>query len=356
MKKITSLLFAGIIAMAFASVSDAATTVRTVAPKVNHSTVVNNHYVTNHINGGTRNENLGQVASFSTGWYFFQNHGHNGVETSGVVDSSSTEGWLNAYQSTMANQGWTLVSQGPVYNADSRHHYRTDSYRRTITETKTDVVVTEQNSIVMSPISYEMHDGQLVAVRNAVETKDITTTTNITTTTVNQTATVYGYGEPITLDTTNTGKITTAKNEWLSHPAFYSEFASKFDFTGDGIANNCEWLSDNPDALLCMPVKGQINGVTELFGNLGGYANGYDKLSVLCDKDGNGVVEGSELEGLMLWVDSNRNGVADMGELKTLDSYGITKFYTDHENFVGKYETSDGQTHTMWAWFPSLQQ
>jgi hypothetical protein len=354
MKKITSLLFAGIIAMAFASVSDAATTVRTVAPKVNHQTVVNNHYVTNHIDGGVRNENLGRVASFSTSW-FYQNYSH-GTATSGVTNTGTAEGKLNQYQTTMANNGWTLVSQGAVHNIASNRHEREDSYSRTITEVSTDVVVTEQSSVVMSPVSYQVIDGQLVAVRNATETKDITTTTNITTTTVNQTATVYGYGEPITLDTTNTGKITTAKNEWLSHPAFYSEFASKFDFTGDGIANNCEWLSDNPDALLCMPVKGQINGVTELFGNLGGYANGFDKLSVLCDKDGNGIVEGNELEGLMLWVDSNRNGVADMGELKTLDSYGITKFYTDHENFVGKYETSDGQTHTMWAWFPSLQQ
>jgi hypothetical protein len=353
MKKITALLFAGIIAMAFASVSDAATTVRTVAPKVNHQTVVNNHYVTNHIDGGVRNENLGRIQSFSTSW-FFMSHGHTAGQ--GGSYTNTAEAYLNNYQSTMASNGWTLVSQGAVHNITSTSHEREDSYSRTITEVSTDVVVTEQSSVVMSPVSYQVIDGQLVAVRNATETKDITTTTNITTTTVNQTATVYGYGEPITLDTTNTGKITTAKNEWLSHPAFYSEFASKFDFTGDGIANNCEWLSDNPDALLCMPVKGQINGVTELFGNLGGYANGFDKLSVLCDKDGNGIVEGNELEGLMLWVDSNRNGVADMGELKTLDSYGITKFYTDHENFVGKYETSDGQTHTMWAWFPSLQQ
>lgn len=354
MKKITSLLFAGIIAMAFASVADAGTVVKAVAPTVNHNTAVKNYSVINNYTA-TRNENLGRIQSFSTS-YFYQNHGHS-TATSGVTNTNTAEGKLNQYQSTMANNGWTLVSQGAVHNIDSYHHEREDSYSRTITETSINTVVSEAvESVSMSPIYYTMVDGVLVAQRDATTTNAITTTTNITTTTVNQTATVYGYGEPITLDTTNTGKITTAKNEWLSHPAFYSEFASKFDFTGDGIADNCEWLSNNPDALLCMPVKGQINGVTELFGNLGGYANGYDKLSVLCDKDGNGIVEESELEGLMLWVDSNRNGVADMGELKTLDSYGITKFYTDHKDFVGKYETSDGQTHTMWAWFPSLQQ
>jgi hypothetical protein len=260
---------------------------------------------------------------------------------------------MDAYKSTMASSGWSYNGSGFSY--DGPRTYRTDYYSRV------DKIVTTTTSVdtqvaTSQTISYVMIDGQLVKKQNTNLTETVTTTNVINTDTRTTTGTVYGWGEPITLDTTNTGKITTARNEWLRHPSFYSEFASKFDFTGDGIPDNCEWVANNPDALLCMPVKGQINGVTELFGDLGGYANGYDKLSVLCDKDNNGIVEGEELNGLMLWVDSNRNGIADAGELKTLESYGITKFYTEHKNFVGKYETSDGQTHTMWAWFPSLQQ
>ena len=310
MKKITSLLLAGIVAMAFAATVDASTTSTVKAPNVNNKV--------NTVYAPTKNVNNSVNYGYSS--YF--------------RDSAAK---MDNYKSGMS--GWNF-STSSTYQASGNHTWRTDVYTRS-----------EDNIIDVSStseVSYAMVDGVLTPVINNV----VTITRQIT----NYTTTVTGDGEPLTLDTTNTGKITTARNEWLRHsPAFYGEFASKFDFTGDGIPDNCEWVANNPDALLCMPVKGQINGVTELFGDLGGYANGFDKLSVLCDKDGNGIVEGEELNGLMLWVDSNRNGIADAGELKTLESYGITKFYTEHKNFVGKYETSDGQTHTMWAWFPSLQ-
>jgi hypothetical protein len=314
MKKITSLLFAGIVAMAFAAVADAGTVNRIEAPVDNN--IVRTVYVQDrNVNSG--GVDYGYASSFA----------------------SVNQGKMDDYRAAMVAAGWNASTS--IVWGENNYRERTDTFTRS-----EDNIIGVSSS---SEISYAMVDGVLRQVVNNV----VTITRQIT----NYTSTSTGSGEPITLDTTNTGKITTARHEWLRHsPAFYPEFASKFDFTGDGIPDNCEWVSDNPDALLCMPVKGQINGVTELFGDLGGYANGFDKLSVLCDKDGNGVVEGKELDGLMLWVDSNRNGIADAGELKTLDSYGITKFYTDHKNFVGKYETSDGQTHTMWAWFPSLNQ
>ena len=313
MKKIATLLFAGIVAMAFATVADAGTVSKIKAPEVKNAKVVKYEY--KDVN---TSRDLGKVTWFASG------------------KDGSMEDSLDAIKAGMS--GWSYSTSS---SKDGAVTTRVDTYTR-----QTDEVIGVSSS---SEISYAMVDGVLKPVINNVVTETRLLTT--------YTTTVSGSGEPITLDTTNTGKITTARNEWLRHsPEFYPEFASKFDFTGDGIPDNCEWVADNPDALLCMPVKGQINGVTELFGDLGGYANGFDKLSVLCDKDGNGIVEGEELNGLMLWVDSNRNGIADAGELKTLESYGITKFYTDHKNFVGKYETSDGQTHTMWAWFPSLKQ
>jgi hypothetical protein len=348
MKKITALLFAGIIAMAFASVADAGTVLRTQS-NVQNTKVVNqgsrtyDYSTTSTVDLGTYDaEAEGWGSRYnSNNWYGLASWGQSAVN-SGLASKTGISGWSNTYTQTSGTNG---ALHDVTYNATAT----VDNRVRTTT--------VDKSVSNVSTVEYAMVDGVLTqVVKNTVTQNDVTTTT-ITGDLTTYTATVTATAEPITLDTTNTGKITTARNEWLMHsPTFYSEFASKFDFTGDGIADNCEWLSDNPDALLCMPVKGQINGVTELFGNLGGYANGFDKLSVLCDKDGNGIVEGSELEGLMLWVDSNRNGVADMGELKTLDSYGITKFYTDHKDFVGKYETSDGQTHTMWAWFPSLQQ
>lgn len=341
MKKITSLLLAGIVAMAFAAVADAGTVTKIKAPEVtNTKTTIN---VTNNIyTNSTSSANLGNTDYGHASWYAT---GHSG----------SMQDKMDATKASMVSAGWS-ASTSTSYNSSNNYTYRTDTFTRVRNIVTTTTSVDTQVATSQS-ISYAMIDGQLVKKQNTNITETVTTTNVINTDRRTETQTVTGNGEPITLDTTNTGKITTARNEWLAHsPSFYSEFASKFDFTGDGIPDNCEWVANNPDALLCMPVKGQINGVTELFGNLGGYANGFDKLSVLCDKDNNGIVEGEELNGLMLWVDSNRNGIADAGELKTLESYGITKFYTEHKNFVGKYETSDGQTHTMWAWFPSLQQ
>ncbi len=211
-------------------------------------------------------------------------------------------------------------------------------------------VTTYFAEVSSTPVTYSMVDGVLTA------SSETTVTQNSARTDTRYTQTVHDL-DPLVLDIHQTGKITTAKNEWLPHaPEFYGEYASTFDFTGDGIPDQTEWLSENPGAFLCMPQNGQITGVAELFGNLGGYANGFDKLATLCDLDGNGVVEGEELSGIMLWIDSNRNGVSDPGELHTLESYGITKLYTDQENFVGKYETSDGSVHTMWAWWPTVKQ
>ena len=211
-------------------------------------------------------------------------------------------------------------------------------------------VTTYSFEVSSTPVTYSMVDGVLTASSQTTVTQNSARTDTRFTQTVNDL-------DPLVLDIHQTGKITTAKNEWLPHaPEFYGEYASTFDFTGDGIPDQTEWLSENPGAFLCMPQNGQITGVAELFGNLGGYANGFDKLATLCDLDGNGVVEGEELSGIMLWIDSNRNGVSDPGELHTLESYGITKLYTDQENFVGKYETSDGSVHTMWAWWPTVKQ
>ncbi len=64
-----------------------------------------------------------------------------------------------------------------------------------------------------------------------------------------------------------------------------------------------------------------------------------------------------------MWVDGNSNGVTDAGELKTLESLGISKLdlaatsstAQDHGNILGllsSYETTDGQTHQMAdVWF-----
>ena len=54
------------------------------------------------------------------------------------------------------------------------------------------------------------------------------------------------------------------------------------------------------------------------------FAHGYEKLAFYFDKDKNGIIEGSELNGLNFWVDDG-DALTQAGELKSLSEYGITK-------------------------------
>ncbi len=100
-----------------------------------------------------------------------------------------------------------------------------------------------------------------------------------------------------------------------------------------------EWLAPNGgDGFLVWDYNGdgQIESAKELFGTVGlngeTFANGFEKLAYYFDKDGDGVVQGAELEGLQVWVDSNADGVVDEGELRSLAEFGITSFDVSNYN------------------------
>lgn len=168
---------------------------------------------------------------------------------------------------------------------------------------------------------------------------------------------VYDYS-PIVLDLNNDGKIDVAKNNWRPHaPKFYREFAKFFDITGDGADDYTEWMMPNAhDGLLVMPENGEVKNALQLFGTAGGYRDGYEKLSIICDKDSNGWVEGEELEGLAIWMDENNDAVCQPEELKQLSDYNIKKISTNHKDFISKYETNDGKTLTTWDWWPAMME
>jgi hypothetical protein len=163
---------------------------------------------------------------------------------------------------------------------------------------------------------------------------------------------------PIVLDLNGSGRIDTAKNEWRPHaPTFYKEYASNFDLTGDGQKDLCEWFKPGTkDGLLCIPENGEVRNALQLFGTAGGYNDGYEKLSIICDKDKNGWVEGSELEGLMLWVDSNHDGICQPDEQHSLSEFGVKRISAKHNNYVSVYDTTDGNTHKTWDWWPSMME
>lgn len=97
-----------------------------------------------------------------------------------------------------------------------------------------------------------------------------------------------------------------------------------------------EWLEKGGgDGFLVWDVDGdgQITSGKELFSefDINGYerfANGFEKLAHYFDKDGDGVVTGEELVGLMIWVDEDADGQTDPGELRELADYRITSLKT----------------------------
>lgn len=160
---------------------------------------------------------------------------------------------------------------------------------------------------------------------------------------------------PLILDLNHDQKLDTAKNIWISHkPDFFTEYAQQFDMTGSGNLDFTEWLCKTPkDGMLCIPEDGKITSCLQLFGAAGGYTDGFEKLSIQCDTDKNGWIEGKELDKLFIWVDGNSNAKAEPSELKSIKELNIKKLSTSHKNFLSCYVTDDGQTHKMWDWWPS---
>lgn len=119
-----------------------------------------------------------------------------------------------------------------------------------------------------------------------------------------------------------------------------------------------EWLAkDGGDGFLVADLNGdgEINSAVELFGTEGSdgskYANGYEKLAALYDKNRDGKVDGAELNGLQIWVDSNADGKVQDGELQSLQQHDITSF--DVGNYNGT--TMEGSYTTGGGYAPYLQ-
>ncbi|MGM9991298.1 MAG: hypothetical protein ACI376_00375 [Candidatus Bruticola sp.] len=158
---------------------------------------------------------------------------------------------------------------------------------------------------------------------------------------------------PIILDLDGDGKIEASNGEYLSHAkTFKNDGAVLFDFLNNGFPVLTEWVGAN-DGLLCrVSADGSMTGAN-FFGNTNGYANGYDEMSSL-DANNDGVLSGAELEGLYVWQDRNGNGIADKGELASVQELGITSIGVTHNNMVGTY-VRNGQTFKSFDWWPSIK-
>ncbi len=111
-----------------------------------------------------------------------------------------------------------------------------------------------------------------------------------------------------------------------------------FDLNCDGFAEKINWTSK--DAILSIDLNGNgtIDNGSEVFGDYHLLAdgtrasNGFEALAQY-DKNGDGIIDENDdiFHKLMLWVDSNGNGVSEKGELKSLSEMGIKSISLNYE-------------------------
>jgi len=118
----------------------------------------------------------------------------------------------------------------------------------------------------------------------------------------------------------------------IHRPLPLSELVSShsvtFDLDGDGIKERWHWVTPKAAFLVWDGERtGQVTSGLQLFGSVTWWMfwrNGYEALAAL-DDDGNGWLEGKELEGIFVWHDRNSNGISEQGEVLPLERFGIIR-------------------------------
>jgi hypothetical protein len=112
-----------------------------------------------------------------------------------------------------------------------------------------------------------------------------------------------------------------------------------FDLNGDGIKERWQWVTPKACFLVWDGERtGQVTSGLQLFGSVTWWMfwrNGYEALAAL-DDDGNGWLEGKELDGIFVWHDRNSNGVSERGEVLPLSHFGIVRISVKATNRIGE--------------------
>lgn len=156
---------------------------------------------------------------------------------------------------------------------------------------------------------------------------------------------------PIVLDLDGDGKLQASNGNWLPHN--YGQSRGKivqFDINGDGFVDLTEWVGPKDGLLLVYKGK-DVNGA-DLFGDVDGFLNGYEKLAVR-DSNGDHKLSGDELGALSVWQDKNGNANVDAGEITAVTDLGITAIDLHHKGFVGSF-VQGGKSKLMWDWYPCV--
>jgi len=156
---------------------------------------------------------------------------------------------------------------------------------------------------------------------------------------------------PLVLDLDQDGVLSASRSEWLPHPSRLTGPYAAFDIDGDGYAEVMEWLGPG-DGLLVTSPKPQSGH--DLVGCAGGWTDGFEHLAAVYDLDHNGRVEGAELNGLYVWRDLNANGVAEPGEVVSVQGLGIAWIAaTNSANYTSSFGQLDSRPGLVWDWWPN---
>jgi len=178
---------------------------------------------------------------------------------------------------------------------------------------------------------------------------------------------------PIAFDLNGDGKIgvtgkSTAK---MRNPknTFVPNGAVNFDLLATGKLLRTEWLDRGVDGFLVDDRDGKVSAAARsngridgsfLFGNAGGYANGFTKMAMMFDtpammadksglvpKTSDKMLRGDQLNGLKVWQDKNQDGLVQVAELSTLPALGITEVSMKYDYVLNQDGEYLMQSHAL---------
>ena len=399
MKRLVTLALAGVCALAFVAASDAATTIRQGNKIVNTTTKETTTWKVNGKDVDHQSTVYANTASNSYSWksggwildYIYSkditrssvvfenlkkalNNPYSDLVPS-IVGEQTTVGLhevkvrqqgddsLNAYSSA----DWTNVASvannvipgrcARMDGAQDAGGVDTDAGEEEAEERETgldDAISTDSKSFVShlgtqtnDNVSFKVVDGQLIEIHDVTLTY-LSEKTTIVSVSQNK------YVSPLVLDMTGNGVLQASNGQNMpGHPVVKTNMVLA-DFYGDGFEIGMEWVGPQDGLLVAPKADGSVD-MSSLFGTAGGYETGYEKLS-LYDNNNDGLVNGEELVGLSVWQDANGNGVADAGEVKTVQELGITEISLNaNAQFVSSF-TMNGKTNKMWDWWPNAME
>lgn len=399
MKKILSLLAVGIISLACVSTANAATAVNLNAQKKANTTIEQKSSLYNmqiEMDNGSRVQTFNYLYSsnilFSEGFLNYLNQNYPGISSlaptvanelaiayfKGIVSGDVQQlyngkgsyeyaGWfyggvedldaftisywddiVNVANNTNICPGRTLqikTTSGVILAEYTGGQFGLDNniikrYEDRISKYYQQNKKTYTNESYSSDVKYGYADGELTVLTQEIINKENVDVYDID---------LVKYSSPLVLNIKGDGKLEASNGNHLPHRTVDYANTVITDFYGDGFEIAMEWVGPN-DGLLVEPKADGTVDMTCLFGTNDGFDDGYEKLSLYADRNGN--VTGENLAKLAVWQDANGNAKADKGEVKTCAELGITSISVNHKNFVSSF-TMNGKTQKMWDWFPT---